>query len=126
MIELKVARGAIYFELKQNKNALIDFQDVLLLDPSNLRAHFYVARCLSAGEQNTQSKAQDLMLHLEQIAKSEDEYLSGNAFYLMAKVLTADKRFNEAQAILAGDSLHDIAFEIISFALIFIGVFNMN
>jgi hypothetical protein len=36
------------------------------------------------------------MLHFEQVAKSENEYYSGNALYMMAKINIADKRFHEA------------------------------
>jgi len=40
------------------------------------------------------------MLHLEFVAKSENEYLSGNALYLIGRVYLADKRFNEAHLAL--------------------------
>ena len=36
------------------------------------------------------------MLHFEQVAKSENEYYSGNALYMIAKINIADKRFHEA------------------------------
>jgi hypothetical protein len=51
---------------------------------------------LSLGVENQNSKAQDLMLHLEMIAKSKDEFLAKNAIYLMARVFIADRRFPEA------------------------------
>ena len=40
------------------------------------------------------------MLHLEFLARSDDDFLSGNALYLLAKILIADKRFNEAHSAL--------------------------
>ena len=36
------------------------------------------------------------MLHLEKTATSSDEFVVGNALYLMARICIADKRFHEA------------------------------
>ena len=40
------------------------------------------------------------MQHLELVAKSEDVFYSGNALYLLGRVLAKDKRFNDAHACL--------------------------
>jgi hypothetical protein len=40
------------------------------------------------------------MQHLELVARAEDTYYSGNALYLLARVLAKDKQFNDAHACL--------------------------
>ena len=72
-------------------DALTDLQEVLTQESWNLQAHFLIAKCLAAGAENSQSKSADLMQHLELVAKAEDPYYSGNALYLLARVLAKDK-----------------------------------
>jgi hypothetical protein len=48
------------------------------------------------GVSNYNSKMTDIMLHFELVARSDNELLSGNALYQIAKLNIAEKRFNEA------------------------------
>lgn len=69
---------------------------MLQTDPENIKAHFYLARLLSKGVGNKHSQPEDVMIHLELVANSENEQMSGNALVLMAKLSLRQKAFGEA------------------------------
>ena len=69
---------------------------MLQADPENVKAHFYIARILSKGIGNKNSQPEDVLIHLEFVANSENEQMSGNALVLMAKLNLRQKAFGEA------------------------------
>lgn len=47
-------------------------QLLLADDPENLKAHYYMGKVLSKNVENNLSKNQDVLLHLQKAAQTED------------------------------------------------------
>ena len=95
-VEYKLNRAVCFYKLGKDHESMLDFQSVLQSDPENIKAHFYLARLLAKGIGNKNSKPEDTLLHLELVANSENEQMSGNALVLIAKLNLRQKAFGEA------------------------------
>lgn len=70
---------------------------MIKVDPSEVKAHFFIGKLLAKGIENQVSKREEAILHFEQCAKfPEKEHFAGNALFQIAKLRLKNKDYYEA------------------------------